>query len=59
MNLIFPNLEKVQMKKLIELKDKNRERFSNNINVPGSTGRSVAKRFGVEKTFEWETQSSK
>ncbi len=55
----FPSLEKVQMKKLIELKDKDRERFSNNINVPGSTGRSVAKRFGVEKVFEWEEQPTK
>ncbi|WP_228429245.1 GLPGLI family protein [Chryseobacterium sp. 52] len=54
----FSDFEKVQMRKLIELKDKDRERFSNTITVPGSTGKSVGKRFGVEKVFEWETQST-
>ncbi|KFF75803.1 hypothetical protein HX13_07145 [Chryseobacterium sp. P1-3] len=53
----FPNLEKVQMKKLIELKDKDHEQFSNKVSVPGSTGKSVAKRFGIEKVFEWENTS--
>lgn len=53
----FPTLEKIQMKKLIELKDNDRKGFSNNITVPGSTGKSVAKRFGVEKIFEWENES--
>jgi GLPGLI family protein len=54
----FPDLEKVQMKKLIELKDKDHERFSGKASVPGSTGKSVAKRFGVEKIFEWENEKS-
>ncbi|WP_080779495.1 GLPGLI family protein [Chryseobacterium phocaeense] len=54
----FPKLEKVQMKRLIELKEKDRKSFSGSTSVPGSTGKSVAKRFGIEKIFEWETQSS-
>ncbi|MCJ7934780.1 MAG: GLPGLI family protein [Chryseobacterium sp.] len=55
----FPDLEKLQMKRLIELKDKDRERFSSKVSVPGSTGKSAAKRFGVEKIFEWENEPEK
>jgi len=50
----FDKFTKMQMKDYIKLKDRKAEDFMNSAQMPGSTGKNISVRFGVEKTYEWE-----
>ncbi|MFN1216077.1 GLPGLI family protein [Chryseobacterium kwangjuense] len=54
----FKTYSKAKMQDYVQLKDTTTKAYLSNSKVDGSTGKIIAVRMGVEKVFEWETQSS-